>query len=358
MFKEKVENFIKTYGGKIFYWIVVAGFIYFIARQFEDIEKSGANLAKGNLWYIGIAILIQVLYYLFMAQLGKRYLAMVGVEYNYWKMFGIMVSQFFMSISMPGGMAGSMAYRVRGIAAETNSNLGSTFVGLILMTLSQYWAFLLMALGTMWFTVNTGFEYAAMTSAIFLFMILCGVIAGAFYLMLEYPSKLLKLIEMIPYVKRYLINMASKLKGSPRAESWLEEKIIEVNQAARLFVSHKYSFLFLILSGLMLHVIEIALLIYVFAAFAVPFDPSLIFVVYTSLFLFSVVSLTPQGIGVVETAALVVFLAFGVGKNESILVISSFRAITVWIPILIGGIAFRLTRRRRKIPKVVDLKKD
>ena len=58
---------------------------------------------------------------------------------------------------------------------------------------------------------------------------------------------------------------------------------------------------------------------------------------YVVVTLFAMISFVPQGVGVVEAAALVTFALFGIDQATAMAVIMVYRAIVFWLPFLIGA---------------------
>jgi uncharacterized protein (TIRG00374 family) len=83
----------------------------------------------------------------------------------------------------------------------------------------------------------------------------------------------------------------------------------------------------------------------VFLAFKVPFTPSTIVAGFASAYLFLIVSPTPYGIGIVETLLPLALTSLGVRWEEAVIITLTYRGITFWIPLILGGISFRLLQK-------------
>jgi hypothetical protein len=60
--------------------------------------------------------------------------------------------------------------------------------------------------------------------------------------------------------------------------------------------------------------------------------------------LFWIVSITPQGIGVVEGTMALVFTSLGIPAERATLIALSFRGLTFWLPLLVGFLLLRRVR--------------
>jgi uncharacterized protein (TIRG00374 family) len=333
----------KVSGGKIIYLILMIAFGFFISQYLTEIEDVIVALSQGKLIFIILAFLFEALYYIFTTQFSIQLLEHVSIKLGFKRMFSLFVSSVFLNVTAPGGSVGGMLYQVKKVAEETKSDTGKVFMALIMVILNMYWAFLILAFISLWFVFTNGMEYAAMFTAIILFALISGFAIAVYNLILHYPSKLLEFA-----LKAKWITAIIKKFGGTGGEEWIEKNIGQMHDAARLFSEGDKLFVSLVSSGMMLHIIQITILLYVMLAFNIAFSPSLLIVGYTTMYLFTVISPTPQGLGVAEGVAQLVFVAFGVEPEKALLAVLAYRAITVWIPVFLGFIAFRL---RSKIVK-------
>ena len=56
------------------------------------------------------------------------------------------------------------------------------------------------------------------------------------------------------------------------------------------------------------------------------------------------ISITPQGVGVVEAAVVVAFTSFGVSGAAGLSIAPVYRGIVFWMPFLIGAILIQTTK--------------
>lgn len=65
---------------------------------------------------------------------------------------------------------------------------------------------------------------------------------------------------------------------------------------------------------------------------------------YVVATLFAMISITPQGVGVVETAVVVAFTSFGASAAAGLSIALVYRSIVFWMPFLIGAILIQTTK--------------
>ena len=330
---------------KLIYWILVLTFFYFVSKYLTEIEQVLEALLQGRLEFILIAMLFEVLFYLYSTQFSIKLLRVNQIRVPYIKMLKFFTTSAFLNVSAPGGSLGGLIYQIKKVSVEASAVTGKVFISLVMQVLNLYWSFMLLAFVSMWFVISHGMQYATMFTAVMLFALISGVTFGVYVLLREYPSKLLSWVNRFNVLHKWLKRLIKKYNGEG-TDLWIEKKIVEIHDATRKISETKGLWGEMLISGMMLHLIHATILYYVMSAFNIPFSPSLLVVGYTTMYLFTVISPTPLGIGVAEGFAQLVFVAFGVESEKALLAVLAFRAITVWIPMIIGFATFRFGERK------------
>ena len=65
---------------------------------------------------------------------------------------------------------------------------------------------------------------------------------------------------------------------------------------------------------------------------------------YVVATLFAMISITPQGVGVVEAAVVVCFTAYGVSGAAGMAAVLVYRGIVFWMPFFIGAVFIQRTK--------------
>ncbi len=76
-------------------------------------------------------------------------------------------------------------------------------------------------------------------------------------------------------------------------------------------------------------------------------NPEVLICGYVVATLFAMISITPQGVGVVEAAVVVLFKAYHVGSATGMAVALVYRSIVFWMPFLIGAVLIQRTKTFR-----------
>ena len=88
----------------------------------------------------------------------------------------------------------------------------------------------------------------------------------------------------------------------------------------------------------------IGILLSAFLAFQVPYSPGTIIGGYAIGYLFMIVSPTPAGIGVVEGVLPLALKTLRVVWSQAVVITIVYRAMTFWVPLGVGALAFRNLR--------------
>lgn len=117
----------------------------------------------------------------------------------------------------------------------------------------------------------------------------------------------------------------------------LENLVETYASSAKLMVSNKRDILIEYIYTVVANVAELACFTFICFAFSVT-DFNVAICVYVLVSVAALASPIPQGVGVVEAAALVAFTLFGVGQATAMAIIMIYRVVSFWIPFLTGAI--------------------
>jgi len=153
-------------------------------------------------------------------------------------------------------------------------------------------------------------------------------------------------------LQRLLNNLTTRFQRRNILEaSWAEITADEFTEAARAIVAHPTRLWRTLAIALFAHALNLACLFTLFLAFHQTVSLGVLVAGYAMGMLFLIVSITPQGIGVVEGVMTLVFTSLMVPPTQSAVVSLAFRGLTFWLPLLIG---FILLRRVKTFSAVVS----
>lgn len=324
---------------RILFWTIIVLFAVFVATRVSDLAQLATTLAKGNWWWVIVAVVLQALYFTAVAGMYKIGMGMVGVKYRLIDMIPVVLSSIFVSGVTPAGEAGGFALYVDdargrgypGAAAAAGALLGQLgyFLGL---TVSLVFGFsYLLATG--------GLTTVAALGGVAVMVLSAGIIV-VLVLGAKRPDLLHKLLATL---QRWADAASGKLVGRPLMEQgWAVRTSDEFAEAASFMTRSPGMLAALMGVSLLSQVVDILTLGALFLTFGEPIKIGVLIATFSlAMALWSVLPF--QGIGLVEAAIIGVLSGFGVPGPTATVISLSFRGLTFWIPLALGFLTLRRT---------------
>ena len=149
-------------------------------------------------------------------------------------------------------------------------------------------------------------------------------------------------IRVLTPIERLVDRILRKFKKGP-IDGWADRTVRSFSEASGLIVQNPKKTAAAFGFSILASTFELGCFALTGVAFGVQAIEPLVcgYVVAT---LFAMISFTPQGVGVVEAAALVAFTLFGISQATGIAVIMVYRGIVFWLPFLVGAILIQRTK--------------
>ena len=169
-------------------------------------------------------------------------------------------------------------------------------------------------------------------------LIVGGMVAAMAFAAMK-PDLLLKLLApLVRVIDRFL----TKRKKKP-VDAWVKDTVNTYAQSAALMTKNKQDIGADLGLNVAASIFELGCFAFVALAFGVH-DIEAMICGYVVVTLFAMISFVPQGVGVVEAAALVTFALFGIDQATAMAVIMVYRAIVFWLPFLIGAVVIQRSK--------------
>lgn len=165
------------------------------------------------------------------------------------------------------------------------------------------------------------------------------------------------ILRVLRPVERVVNRVRVLLKKKP-LDPWVERVAGTFSEASGLIAHNPRPALKAYGCSLIASLCELSCFSLVGVGFGVPVPESLVcgYVVAT---LFAMISITPQGVGVVEAAVVVAFTSFGQSAAAGTAIGLVYRGIVFWMPFLIGAILINTTKTfRGEAKQAVDVGAD
>lgn len=330
---------------RIIQLIVIVLAIMYVVVSFTQIQTIIETLRLGNFPFLVVAFIFEfICLFNATAVYGSLY-QLVGMKETRWNLLLQTTASTFISMIAPSGGMSGLAVLIDS-AKQRKLSSGRVLVVGILYLLYEYASLLcVVTIGFVVFLRRGHLGVGEISAALFMLAIALGV---GVVLYLGYISQRrlgLLLTGLSRWANRRvrrifhrdLINVGNAYFLSTE----IADGISTIRAKPKKLV---WPFLFALNNKAIL----ICILAFTFMALNVPYSVGTIVGGFSISQLFYYISPTPGGVGVVEGVFPLVLTTLRVPFGKAVLITFTYRAITLWLPLLIGFISFRILQRRHE----------
>jgi hypothetical protein len=310
----------------------------FVMLSFSELEQTVETLRRGNFWYLLLALLIQIGWFFLVGITYRSIYHLLEMKDSILNLTQVAAAATFVNVVMPAAGVGGVAIFVNA-ARKVGHPTGKVTLAAALFLLFDQAAFLaVLALGMIVLIRRNDLSAGEVTAALIL-LSSASLLAFTLYLgsrsaeaMGKFLARLARLVNAVlrPFLHRdylreerayeFAREMADGLAALPYRPRGLLKPL----------------FLAFLNKGLL-----VCILLCAFLAFQVPYSSGTIIGGFAIGYLFMVVSPTPAGIGVVEGVLPVALRSLRVVWSQAVVITIVYRAMTFWVPLGFGALAFR-----------------
>ena len=312
--------------------------VYLALSRLTEVQQVAETLRHGNVWWLGLAVLAQLAWLANLALTYKSVYRLLGLESSVAQLLPLAITSNFVNVVAPSVGVGGMAIFITDARRRGQSAARVTIAG-VLFLLFDYFAFLIvLALGlTVLFRRNnlTGIELTASGGLLAVALALAGLLV----LGVSAPPAFERvLIALVRGVNR---GVRPVLRRDYLSEARAHEFAVEAAEGLGALRTHPREYLLPALLSLLSKALLIAILWVCFMAFGTPFTGGTLVAGYSIANLFTIVSPTPAGIGVVEGAMTLGLRSLRVSIGAATIITLAYRGLTFWLPFAYGFAALR-----------------
>jgi uncharacterized protein (TIRG00374 family) len=317
--------------------VLMLGIVYFIARMAE-LESIGRTMQQGNLPYISLAVLAELLWLLVLAAEYWVIFRALGLRERIQTISVLATAAYFVNIVAPVlGGSGFMVFIAESRRRGHSTARATVASGLFL--LSDYVSFLIvLTVGLVVLFQRDRLNIPEILASISIF-VAAVLISTLLILGMRGSEKLELLLKWLARAGNKITRPI--LKREPFLESRAEEFAQEIIDGLRELRGKPLKIVPPILLGLVGKLLLLSIFLLMFLAFGVDFTATTIIAGFSIGHLFTIVSPTPAGVGVVEGALTLSLASLDVPLSSAAVVTLAYRGITFWLPLFIGFLAFR-----------------
>jgi len=311
--------------------------IIFIIGSVSELRDIGRILSQGNLWYLLLAIGIEILWLFVFGASFQTFFRLVGIEKKLLPFTRLVAAVNFVNIVAPSAGVSGLAVLYADASRNSYSSARVT-VGSLLFILFDYLGLLsVIFIGLIiLFTRNT-LNFADIV-AFLLFLVLVIALAGVLILASRSESRLFRFASFLAGIFNRIVSIFTKRETISKAKvGEFSREIVEGIQALKHVRRGWMRPLWLTLTNKFLLV---SILGIIFLAFRVPTNLGVVIAGFSIANLFAIISPTPAGVGIVEGVMTLSLKSLATPLEAAVVVTLAYRAITFWFPLLLGMVSF------------------
>ena len=320
-------------------WIVLVLtvlFLWAVISRFTELEQLKTTLAQGQWGWIFAAICSQIIYYVVFTTSYQSAFYTVDISTRTRDLIPVTLGSLFINVVVPAGGAGGAALFTDDLA-KRGKPAARAASGVLLQLIADFSAFTLVLIpGLIYLFIQHDLQIYEIIAAIILLLITVGL-SSVLMLGVWKPEWLKRLLGWSQITAGWIYGRFNRTLSL--ADDWAQKNVEEMHQASAAVASHPFRLMRTVGVALLAHLIDITSLYILFKAFNQPISIGVLVAGYAVGILFWIVSITPQGIGVVEGVMTLAFTSLGIPTAVAATVVLAFRGLTFWIPMLLGFFA-------------------
>lgn len=301
-----------------------------ILRRAQPEYLALALLAEG-LWLLNVGLAYRVNYRLLDIHKPLKHMVLMSA-----------VANNFVGIIAPSGGMSALAVFL-GDAKRNEHSSARVTVACLLYLLFDYIGLLgAVLLGLLVLVRRNRLDWAEITAASILALVALAILL-VLYVGFKWPERLGKTLAWLAQKANWLAGKFKRQKRLEVAEAYSFAE--DISAGVAVLRANPRQLVIPVILGMTNKGLLITVLLMLFLAFGVPVSGGSVIGGFALGYLFTIVSLTPSGIGMMEGVMALVLRSLGVNLEEAAILTLAFRAITFWLPFFIGMAAFRFFSR-------------
>ena len=314
-------------------WLLLAFLVALaivVITRFVEIERVAATLLRGQWQWVAVGAGLQFLHYLTYAAMFSAGFEAVGVAVGTLDLLPVVFASVFVNVLASTGGA---AIFVDDVARRGQSAARAT-AGTLLVLVADFGTFIVVLIGGLLYLSyrRVLLAYQLLGTA----LLVASVVGQAAILALGWWQP--RWLEALFGWLQRAINWFFRLIRRPAqlADDWAARSTAEFIGAAAAVATHPQVAWRLVGISFAHHAAGVASLYALFLAFREPGSIGVVTAAYTVGLLFWIISITPQGVGVVEGVMVLVLVSLGMPAADATVITFAFRALAFWLPLLVG----------------------
>jgi len=319
--------FKKTFSfGRLLFFVLVIVFFWIAFSYFGQTKHIISVMFDGKWYWIVLAILCQVGFYPFYAHFVEYVFNIFKVHFCRRKILPIYMASKFTDVALPVATVGKVAIFVRNGKKHdiTPINIG---IGMSFTVLLEVGSFTALSLVVLYFLYFFGEPRSYLLIAL---LILTAVIITATSLLAKAALSDRSFSKTFSWIIRRVAKLAGQRSVNMDEVRGIFNEIGKDLTAGGKRIWPAFGL------GVCIHLINLVTFTFIYLAFANSFNILAILATFVAGLLFTIVSITPQGVGVAETVMITTLHSFGMDVSVAAVITLAYRGLLYWLPLFPG----------------------
>jgi uncharacterized protein (TIRG00374 family) len=318
-----------------------------VILSFSEIQEIAASLQHANLWFLGLAVLLQAAWFFVLGLTFQSLYRLLGLGERLPRLALVAAASGFVNIVTASAGFGGLALFISDGQKRGLSPGKITVAGALYFLLDEAAFLCVLTIGIFLLVKHKNLSVEEGAASLLLFALAC-VIALLLYLSYRSSTTLGNLLAKMARIVNRLLRpfLHREYLSEGRAHAFARE----MSEGIASLPKKPYSLILPFILSLANKTLLMGILTSAFLSFNVPFTTGKIIAGFSIAYLFLIVSPTPSGVGVVEGVMTLALHSLHIQWGDAAVVTLAYRAVTFWLALAFGALAFRALHIERSQP--------
>ena len=320
---------------RVLFWMIIVSTVWLATTHGSAVSQIAVTARYGVWQWFALAAVLQAAYYALRIAWYRAAFHVVGVRRTFRELVPLVFGAVYLSTVVPGAGASGRSLLARD-AVERGYPADRALQMPVVARLTDFIGFAAVMFAGFWylFSLDTVHVYEIVSSLVVLGTILA--LGTSVALAALRPRLFLQMLEPAEKAARALPFVGRRMAP----EGWSERVVTDHGLAGLTVVGRPGAVLVALAASIAAYVVDLLSFVAVGFAFGWPALGALIAAFAVGMLTW-LVSVVPQGVGVVEAVIALMLSSFGASAPTAIVIALGFRILTYWIPLVLGALLVR-----------------
>lgn len=321
--------------------------VLFLLTRFAELNQVIAVLQRGDIWYLGLALLVEVIWIYNLSAFYQSIYQAFGMMEKRIHMIKLVTAAYFLTVVAPSAGLSAIAVYLADAKHRGRSTARVTVAAVLYVWFEYIGTLSILVLGLGELARRNNLHWAEITASLILLAGGLGI-SLLIYEGTQSAQALGKTLAWMASAVNWVVRPFIHQDYLPvqRAYSFSTE----VAEGVSVLRDNPRWFFWPLLYTWLNKALLLLILALCFLAFEVPLEIGTLVAGLSIAQLFLIVSPTPAGIGIVEGILAVSLKTLGIPLSDATVVAVAYRGFSFWTPLLVGMVTIRVLNHSQKTP--------